>query len=387
MKKATIVIGANYGDEGKGLLTRYFANQALLKNSQPIIIFHNGTAQRGHTVDYDPNFRHIYHHFGSGTGDKVPTFFAETFWVHPMEFYKEWHELQNQGIFPPKCFCDLNAKVVTPFDMLIDHATEAYITKEHQEPEHGSCGYGTWCATDREPLATYTISQYISFIKEGTIDFYLEEVWNSCLLQLVRRKVDLDKIPEYNKYFTDPTIKKNTKRHFISDLQFFASKNIFCSFDGIYKIFNNFIFEGAQGLGLDVNCQNEWHTTSNTGLTNPYNMLSNKTDLQEAEVCYVTRSYVTRHGVGPMGNETKKEQINRTMFDRTNITNDFQGALRYGFPEKEKMEERINRDFVLVGGDSRFQKTLAVTHCNEFSGSNFDGTYFSKNPFSVFINK
>ena len=80
MKDVKIVIGANYGDEGKGLLTRYFAKQV----NNPIIIFHNGSAQRGHTVDYNPQFRHVYHHFGCGTADGVPTFFADGFWIHPM---------------------------------------------------------------------------------------------------------------------------------------------------------------------------------------------------------------------------------------------------------------------------------------------------------------
>ena len=86
MKQVKIVIGANYGDEGKGLMTRHFARYS----DNPIVIMHNGTAQRGHTVDYNPSFRHVYHHFGSGTGDNVPTFFAQTFWVHPMTFIQEW---------------------------------------------------------------------------------------------------------------------------------------------------------------------------------------------------------------------------------------------------------------------------------------------------------
>jgi len=76
-------IGANYGDEGKGLMTRNFALDAKKKGKKPIVIFHNGTAQRGHTVDYLPDFRHIYHHFGSATAEKVPTFFADSFFIHP----------------------------------------------------------------------------------------------------------------------------------------------------------------------------------------------------------------------------------------------------------------------------------------------------------------
>ena len=81
MKDVKIVIGANYGDEGKGLMTRHFV---LDSKTKPIVVFHNGTAQRGHTVDYNATHRHVFHHFGSGTGDGAPTYFAETFLIHPM---------------------------------------------------------------------------------------------------------------------------------------------------------------------------------------------------------------------------------------------------------------------------------------------------------------
>ena len=62
MKDVKIVIGANYGDEGKGLMTRHFVKEA---KTPEIVIFHNGTAQRGHTVDYSDTFRHVYSYIWS----------------------------------------------------------------------------------------------------------------------------------------------------------------------------------------------------------------------------------------------------------------------------------------------------------------------------------
>lgn len=375
-KNVKIIIGANYGDEGKGLLTRYFVKQA--KN--PIVVFHNGTAQRGHTVDYNPSFRHVYHHFGCGTGDGAPTYFADTFWIHPMEFRREWNELVASGIFP-RCYCDANARVVTPFDMLVDHTTEAYITWDHQEPEHGSCGYGTWCATDRFN-GHYTIGEYKKAIENHTVDDLLEDAWFHCVSELVFREVDIDKVPEFIKYFSDPVVKETTKLHFIDDLKFFFKQVAFINFNTIYNHYDDIIFENGQGLGLDQNCGSEWHTTSNTGLTNPTAMLKNK-DNFNAEICYVTRSYATRHGIGDMYNEAPKDEINENMFDRTNITNEFQGSLRYGYPEAAAMVRRIEKDFSIVATDNHFKKSLAVTHCNEFPNFEKDATYESNNPYSV----
>ena len=385
MKKVKIVVGANYGDESKGLVTHQFCKDAIQTHDNTIVIFHNGSAQRGHTVDYNPDFRHVYHHFGCGTAEGIPTYFTDTFWVHPMEYRREYGELLRQNILPPITHCSPKARVITPFDMIVDHATEAYIGWQNGEREHGSCGYGTWCATDRESFGhkIYTIEDYLQAENELELEKILRLTFYDCLILMRHiRNVDLDKIPEYAIYFEDETRIKNTISHFINDLKFFMIHSDFFSFDSIYYIFDNLIFEGAQGLGLDKDCGKEWHTTSSTGLTNPYNMLKDKNDFK-AEVCYVSRSYVTRHGIGNLEEETSKKEINNDMHDYTNIPNEFQGSLRYAFLENKARDTRIDNDWALVKNDKRFYKTLAVTHCNEFPDLNKDSTYISNNPFIV----
>lgn len=378
-KKIDIVIGANYGDEGKGLVTHY-----LSTNSSPedtVVVLHNGSAQHGHTVDYNPNFRHVYHHFGCGTAEGVTTYFAEMFWLHPMEFHREYKELVSQNIIPKKVICDPKARIVTPFDMLIDHATEAYITWEHGEPEHGSCGYGTWCATDRYPIGTFTIQDLIPF---NTIKYekLMAMAWEACQGQLFKRNVNISKIPEYIKFFTDIQYYNNIVNNFKNDLRFMLSKTILLSFDELYKNFNHIIFENGQGLGLDMNVKNDWHTTSNTGLKNPYILLYEK-DNFEAEVFYVTRSYLTRHGIGPLEETAKMTEINKNIKDITNIPNEFQGSLRFGYLDKKSQKQRINEDFEIVQNDLRFVKSIVTTHCNEFDGEIVDTEYYSNNPFSM----
>lgn len=53
MKDMKIVCGANWGDEGKGLMTDYFSQKP---NS--IVVCSNGGAQRGHTVTTPDGIRH-----------------------------------------------------------------------------------------------------------------------------------------------------------------------------------------------------------------------------------------------------------------------------------------------------------------------------------------
>lgn len=381
MKNIKIIIGANFGDEGKGLLTRYFVKDALLHDGNPIVIFHNGTAQRGHTVDYNPTTRRVYHHFGSGTGDNAPTYFAETFWVHPAQFRTEYIDLAYSGIHP-KVYCHPNARVITMFDMLVDHATMTWIALQNGEREYGTCGLGSWCAIEsRGTEDVYPISDYI--ISDVHTDYILEQTWNKCVAILLSRGVDVTQLPDFRAYFEPNSIKrKQLFTNFKRDLKFFIQHTTFSTFEDVYQNFDNMIFENGQGLGLDKDVSNNWHTTSSTGLTNPVNMLNDKTDFN-AEVCYVTRSYMTRHGIGPMDNEVQKKSINADMHDKTNVPNEFQGSLRYGYLEDYAQKDRIATDWQFVANNPQFTKTLAITHCNEFPEYDNTAQYLSFNPYSV----
>lgn len=378
MNEVKVVIGANYGDEGKGLMTRHYAMEAVNKGAKPIVIFHNGTAQRGHTVDYGPSFRHVYHHFGSGTGDGVPTYYAESFYVHPMEFCREYNELKAQGIEIPKGYGDTNAGVITPFDMLIDHMTMNYIAIVNGEREHGTCGFGSWCAIESPSRKKHTVIEFCN-------DYYktMDNVWDECMAELVARNVDIDKIPQYYKYFTPCSKEKfNLIENFKQDFMFFVNHVIFPSYSWIWDVFDYHIFENGQGLGLDMDVDNDWHTTSHTGIINPYEMIKDKKDFN-AEVCYVTRSYLTRHGVGPLEESVSKNEINATMWDKTNVPNPFQGTLRFGYLEDADQKARIDKDWITVADDIRFNKAMAVTHCNEFDCGKDNNKYFSYNPYQV----
>ena len=50
MENVKIVIGANFGDEGKGLMTDYFSYEAKKNKKSCVVVCHNGGAQKGHTV-------------------------------------------------------------------------------------------------------------------------------------------------------------------------------------------------------------------------------------------------------------------------------------------------------------------------------------------------
>ena len=49
--KIQAVIGANYGDEGKGLVSGCLAREAKEKHEKTLTVFYNGTMQRAHTFE------------------------------------------------------------------------------------------------------------------------------------------------------------------------------------------------------------------------------------------------------------------------------------------------------------------------------------------------
>lgn len=380
--RAKIIIGANYGDEGKGLLSRHFSLLARENGGSPVTILHNGTAQRGHTVDYSPGFRHVYHHFGSGTLDQVPTFFAGSFLVHPMSFAEEYRELSRYTQMP-KVYCDPDCVVITPFDMLIDHAIEADIAVKNGQREYGSCGYGSWSATDRIdrfPEWAFTVRD---FLNPAMFRPLMEQLWKWVEFRAAQFRIDLDALPEYGKFFTpDSPHRSALTQHFAADLRFFRNHVTLTGFDEIWQRFDCPVFENGQGLGLDKDVPYAWHTTSKTGLANPLRLLRDRADFS-AEVIYVTRAYLTRHGVGRLEEEVRKRDINAGMHDRTNVPNEFQGSLRYGYLEDAEQRARIADDWKQTAGMKNFEKSIATTHCNEFREVRNFSRYFSDNPFTV----
>ena len=78
-KNIKIVIGANYGDEGKGSCVNH------LSKSNSLVIRTNGGPQMGHTVYHDKK-KHVFSNFASGTLKGAKTYIAGTAIVTPMTF-------------------------------------------------------------------------------------------------------------------------------------------------------------------------------------------------------------------------------------------------------------------------------------------------------------
>ena len=89
MRKASIVIGANYGDEGKGTVV---ATQTKHAEGSVLNVLTNGGAQRGHSILTEDGSM-TFQHFGSGTYHGADSYYSRFFILNPMQFVKEYNTL------------------------------------------------------------------------------------------------------------------------------------------------------------------------------------------------------------------------------------------------------------------------------------------------------
>ena len=353
MKTAKIVIGANFGDEGKGLMTDYFANEAKKQDKSCLVVCHNGGSQRGHTVVSPSGLRHVFHHFGSGNYEGADTYLSSEFIVNPIIFNRELSELKNMEAIT-KCFVDRNCYITTPFDMMINQIVEEY----RGDGKHGSCGLGIFETIVRSRTdKSYTVYEF-SNMPVCDMRIFLDKIATKYLPYRLKQ-LGIENIPtKWEEILSD---KDNIIENYINDFLLMLD-NVQIINNDIVDDYNYVIFEGAQGLLLDQNNLSYMPhlTPSNTGIKNPLDIIGNRK--VEVEACYVSRTYMTRHGAGRFDTECKKSDINEKIVDLTNIPNPYQDTIRYGVLMLNDLKNRIITDL----GSANVNKSIAITHLNEY---------------------
>lgn len=353
MPNVNVVIGSNFGDEGKGLMTDYFCDEASKRNESCIVALCNGGAQRGHTVVTPDGIRHVFHHFGSGTFAGADTYFGKEYILNPLAFRKEYEELKALG-YSPRVYSHWNCRWSTPYDMI----TNQILEDSRGKNRYGSCGMGIW----------ETVLRYRNTINPSFQQFYnMTKDEQVALLKRIRDEYTSKRLlkasPEVLQQWKDILESDNLIYNFIDDVKFLHSHVIF-DYSRVLQQYDNVVFENGQGLLLDQRHVQYYDNTtpSNTGIANPHIIIEKYLPNADVEVCYVTRTYMTKHGAGDFECECDKSEINAHIEDKTNITNPYQGTIRYGRLDVDGLVERIKEDI----GSIDYNVSLAVTHINEF---------------------
>lgn len=332
--QATAVIGAQFGDEGKGLATDYFA---FADGEDGIVVRFNGGAQAGHTVVAPDGRRHVFHHFGSGSFVGAATFLSRFFVSNPLLWNMERKDVPQTGLF-----VDPDSPLTTPYDMLVNQEIE----RSRSGGRHGSCGYGINETIERNSRGTH--ATFVRDIQDvSALRSKIQEIRSEYTLA---RFLELGGNP--SDWFKSMLSSDALMENYIRIARQFITEAKVCE---IAKIAHRPItFEGAQGLLLDEHHRFFPHVTrSKTGLHNVA-ILAGDIGLTDLRVIYMTRAYLTRHGAGPLSTEVP----GLSYPDPTNVPNEFQGTLRFGRLDLDLFKESVINDLASVN-----DKGLSISPC------------------------
>jgi adenylosuccinate synthase len=346
------VIGAGFGDEGKGQMVDYFARTGNFS----YVVRYNGGSQAGHTVVMPDGRRHVFSQLGSGSFWDIPTHLSRFFLFNPIYFMRERQVFGELVGHLPKVTISGNAEIVIPLDVMGNRQRET----DRGDERHGSCGHGILQAQRRAmyPRLSLWVSRAAK-MKDHEILAFLEECRS--------------KFPQFGSREEHEV----ANRVFLENLRAALGCVKIMNDDDILRCHHS-IFEGAQGLLLDRDSGFFPHVTpSNTGLANVVSMIAASGD-GSVNPYYVTRTYLTRHGNGPMYYEWanpsvateqwQADKLGKIAEDATNVHNEWQGHLRRGPLSTRQLEFAIRKDYWTadkMGGPCFISDPqLAVTWCN-----------------------
>ena len=323
---ARAVIGASFGDEGKGVMT-----DRLCAQGAGVVVRFNGGAQSGHTVVTPEGLRHVFSHVGAGTPLGVPTYLSEYFVCNPILFLKELEALRFLG-WNPTVYAHPECLVTTFADMLINQLLE----DKRGMGRHGSVGVGFNETYERSGLNNLKIT--------------MADLWNRT--NSLPQKID-EICTKYAEFRAGQVIDEPDMAEAFIKACWAMADNVHAA--GIEQC-KDPVFEGGQGLLLDMDNKEFFPhlTRSKTGMDN-VRALCKKAKIDKIETYYVSRTYLTRHGAGPLPGEDGGLSYK----DDTNLDHPYQGKLRFAPLDADSLLRRCNKDS--QGEPFR----LALTHCDQ----------------------
>ncbi|NFN19400.1 adenylosuccinate synthase [Clostridium botulinum] len=280
---AFIVLGAQWGDEGKGKMTDYLAEEA------EVVVRFQGGNNAGHTVEVGDK-QYKLHLIPSGIlyDDKLNVI-GNGVVVDPKALFEEINYLEGVGVkvTPEKLIISDRAQLIMPYHKTLDVLKE----KARGKNDIGTTGKGIGpCYTDKFERCGIRVC-----------DLMHEDVFKEKLEENMRMKNDyITKVLGGEPLSFNEIL--NEYLEFAKKLRPFVQDTSVKVYDKI-KENKTVLFEGAQGMLLDIDYGTyPYVTSSNTtaggvcsGIGVGPNMVTNAVG--------ITKAYTTRVGKGPFPTE------------------------------------------------------------------------------------
>lgn len=333
----SVVIGANYGDCGKGRTVDFLAQTLKINQDKQLInVRFSGSNNAAHTVWHNGK-SFVFHLLGAASFRGLPTYLSQHVVVDFVALEAEINEFEKITGQKPLVYVDPRCRVNLPYDVMKNRIKEILKGAD----KHGSTGNGL----------NETIDRNQNFpILAGTFEFALSML---ILTQdQFQRFVETDlkniELEHQHKDFIEFLCEKNSVSFIFEKIKNIINNHpqIICNTPELKNY--NCIFEGSQGLALDEYSKFFPHVTrTRTGTTHVID-LCREHDIVIDNVYYVSRPYFSRHGADKYFEEFDRISDVYNIVDETNIPNDWQDDLKFGILNVTEMDERINDDFKVI---------------------------------------
>lgn len=349
MSKVSIVVGLGFGDEGKGLVTDYLTRDTDAK----WVVRFNGGCQAGHTVMRPEGTRHVFSHFGSGTLAGAKTLWSSFCPISPEALVAEGealgHLMDPTWDWRDHILFSAHCPITTWYDIAANQALET----QRGYLRHGSVGAGFGTTIERHDTTPYKLfardlacPELLVYKLAQIRDYYENKIGVEALhLNLPSGS----KVRELDEQWVELVKNVGFSGMLVSNPRGMLSAG-------------SVVFEGAQGTLLDQDRGIFPHVTrSHTTLKNALALL--KPDI-EPDIYYLARTYLTKHGAGPMPGEQALQLKNNA--NETNVPNPWQGTFRVGKWSRSLLRYAVdvNNDELFRAGVVPNTRTL-VTTCHD----------------------
>jgi adenylosuccinate synthase len=278
-----VVVGAQWGDEGKGKITDFLAENAH------VVVRYQGGNNAGHTVEVEDK-KYKLHLIPSGIlNDNALCIIGDGVVIDPRALIEEIRYLEGEGVkvTPQKLVISNRAHVIMPYHRAIDALSEKGRGKE----DIGTTGKGIGpCYADKHERSGIRICDLIdsnTFREKLALNI---ETKNK-LIKLIYEGEELD----FNQVFTEYTSYAGELKDFVRDTTVVLYDEIMAG--------KKVLFEGAQGTLLDIDYGTYPYVTSSHPISGGVCVGAGVGPSMIKDVVGVCKAYTTRVGKGPFPTE------------------------------------------------------------------------------------
>ena len=279
-----VVVGTQWGDEGKGKVIDYLAKNV------DIIARYQGGANAGHTVVVNNN-KFVFHLIPSGIlyPDKICVI-GNGVVIDPVALFEEIEYLKKNGIdVENKLYIAENAHITLPYHKILDQVEDKFR------------GRGKLGTTGRGIGTTYT-DKYAR-IGIRVIDFIDDDVFMEKLkiaLELKNylfKKYYKEEILSSEKIFKEYEFYRNEMKKFVINTSLYLNEEI--------EKGKKVLAEGAQGTFLDIDFGTYPYVTASNPISGGACIGLGISPKKIEKIIGVAKAYTTRVGMGPFPTEIK----------------------------------------------------------------------------------